>query len=548
MLDQVKQFFDKVLSWLIWFYNAYKIVAWIVIILSGIFFLVKFFSALSFDLINIRHGITWISKKIWFLLKLPFLLIKKLYFFIRWIFQIRARILYKRSLKESVYNVIPSGYEIPKKYLIFFPKIRKQKKYRLKCIENCIATEEKINKEFQFIIMIEAAIGGGKTSFLNGFSHMKTLSLKQKIEEDLYDIEKKLYTVNYLYVRNLIRNYYDLGCSETEIKNKLLEHECIASSFTGTFSDHVSEIPKISLLESYIKAYVANLRDNYVMSNYKLYNRITNHFNYVLEPDAFDIKDPAAQKKFFLPPYLVIVDDEKALSEFKNTETPKNLDQKGTDVTMRLFRQLQRETTYYISSTQNTSRIALIIRELANTYVQIQRFAIVGEQNRLAGIYRKKEEKVYSKMIKFAGKHFETAEEQDRYLLSNNCFKSQIFELFDKQKELFASAFLSYSVRIAPKLDLLKEKDCKELKLVFPLTWCFGVYNTCEYSEFNDFLLTLSDVKTDQELKVISSLFEKNEDRYKKLIELKKKEKKEDGKEKDKKEKPKESKKDEKSS
>ena len=59
---------------------------------------------------------------------------------------------------------------------------------------------------------------------------------------------------------------------------------------------------------------------------------------------------------------------------------------------MRLFRQLQRETTYYISSTQNTSRIALLLRELANTYVLIEKFSIIGEQNCLANKYRIKEE------------------------------------------------------------------------------------------------------------------------------------------------------------
>ena len=75
-------------------------------------------------------------------------------------------------------------------------------------------------------------------------------------------------------------------------------------------------------------------------------------------------------------------------------------------------------------------------------------------------------------------------------------------------------------MKIAPKLDLLKE-ECKELRFVFPLTWCYGVYNTCEYSEFNEFLANLSDVKSDHELKVISSLYEKNEERYKKLIEIK---------------------------
>lgn len=522
-MDQIYNFLNELIYWVIWFYNTYKIIFIIVICVFTIFFLVKFFAALSFDIENFKKGVVAVGKAILFVIKLPYLILKKIWQFIKWILNARNRWLYRKSLKESIFNVIPQKIKIPFIYYLFSYKIRKQKKFRLRCIEKCIETEEKINDEFQFIIMIEASIGGGKTSFLNGFSHMKTLSLMQMIKDDLYSIEKKIFNVNYYDLRAIIENCYNLGFSESEIKAKILVNENFAKSFDASFDDHVSDIPKISLLESYIKAYVALLRNNYVMCNYKLYSRITKRYNYTLEPNAFDIKEEATRKKFFLPPYLIIVDDEKALSDFKNTETPKDLDKKGTDIIMRLFRQLQRETTYYISSTQNTSRIALIIRELANTYVQIQSLSIIGDQNHLANIYRKKEAKIFNKMLKFARKHFKDDKKQEEFLLSNNEFKSKIFAIYDKQRELFSAGFLSYHVKIASKLDLLKEKDCRELKLVFPLTWCFGVYNTCEYSEFNDFLMTLSNIKSDHELKEISSLFEKNEDRFKKLIERKEK-------------------------
>lgn len=520
-MEEINQLITSIIEKLCWFYEQYKILVFIVLAFFLILILIHFLASLFNDLKVLKEGFIFLAKKIWWLIELLFLFLKKTWKFIIWILQTRKRYLYEKSLKESVFNISNQQFKTPLIYYLFSRKIRKQKKYRLRCIEECIATEEKINKEFKFIVMIEAAIGGGKTSFLNGFSHMKTLSLMKKIDDDLGDIEKKLYQVNYLSLRREIEKLYRLGESTINIKNKLLKDELINSHFSGDFSDHVSTLPKLSLLESYIKAYTAKLRNNFVMSNYKLENRITKTFNYELAPDAFDIKDPEVQKKYFLPPYLVIVDDEKALSDFKNTETVKELDKKGTDTILRLFRQLQKETTYYISSTQNTSRIALLLRELANTYLLIIKFSILGEQNHLANIYRLKEEKLYNKMVKYASRHFKTEIEQQNYLLNNNKFKPKIFDLFDKQKQLFSSAFLAYTVKVAPKLDLLKENDCKELRLVFPLTWCYGVYNTCEFSEFNDFLTNLSEVKSDHELKVISSLYEKNEERYKKLIEIK---------------------------
>ena len=41
------------------------------------------------------------------------------------------------------------------------------------------------------------------------------------------------------------------------------------------------------------------------------------------------------------------------------------------------------------------------------------------------------------------------------------------------------------------------------------------MYNTCE---FNDYLLSLSEIKSDSRLKQISSLYEKDETRFEKLL------------------------------
>ena len=43
------------------------------------------------------------------------------------------------------------------------------------------------------------------------------------------------------------------------------------------------------------------------------------------------------------------------------------------------------------------------------------------------------------------------------------------------------------------------------------------MYNTCEFSEFNDYLL-LSEIKSDSRLKQISFLYEKDETRFEKLL------------------------------
>lgn len=523
-MEAIKNFIEEAIAWIIWFYHSYRIISAILLVIAGVFFLVKFFSALAFDLKNIKDGTIWIGKKLWWLLKLPFKLFRQIGRFILWIFRFRQRYLYRRYLKESVFNVVPHPYKIPLRYKIFIRKVRVQKKNRLHWIERCFDTKENIETSIGFITMIEASIGGGKTSFLNGYAHMRTLLHKEAMEQQLYEIEKRLFTIDYTKIRELIRIGYTSGDTEEKIQETIMNK--YGDSFKGTYNDYVSDIPKVSLLKKYVVTYCASLRNVYTMANYHMFNRITGTYNYDLRPDQFDVKDEESLKHFFIPSYCTIVDDEKALSDFKNTETPKELDKKGTDVIMRLFRQLRDETTYYISSTQNTSRIAMMIRELANTYISIQSFEIVGEQNRLANIYRKKESRQERRMQKHARRKFRNPEAREAYLLQENTYKRKIHHYFQKSRELYAAAYIRYRLRIANKLEDLKDENCSSEKdFVFPITWVFGVYRTCEYSDFYDLLMEKSEVKSDHALKVIESLFGSEREKYESMLASDKKKK-----------------------
>lgn len=510
--------FDDVINILKDFYSTYKVIAIIILIITAIFFLGVFYNTISPLFKASGDGFKKLLK---FILRLLKYLVFAPYYIVKAPFTIYKKIKKRQFLMNSIYNILPAGkIKINKLLYIFNYKIRKQARYRLKCVESCIETEAKINNSFKFITMIEASIGGGKTSFLNCYAHIKTINLVNQINEDLYSIERKIYDFDYLFLRNKIEGLYNSGFNEKEIFEKLIQDDKISAVFlTGEFDDHVSLIPKQALLKDYISSYCALLRNNYIMSNYKMYCRVTNTFNFDFDSSTFNIRNEDSQKKFYIPKYVVIVDDEKALSMYKNTESAKNLDNLGADVIYRLFRQLTKEKSFYISSTQNTSRIALILRELANTYIAIEKFSIVGEQNCLCNRYRKKEAKLFNKMLKYSSKNY--AEDlQQEFLLNNNKFKPKIYELFMKQRKLFSSAFIKYNIKLATKLSYLSaNENCSYISLVFPLTFAYGVYNKCEYAEFNEFLNNLSNVKSDHDLNIIKSLYQNDEERYKSLIE-----------------------------
>lgn len=527
--NQFLQYLSTGINLAIYIYQEYKFITWILIIIAIIILISKIIWLIE-QTLNIYKSF---FLSIFHFLKIIFLIIwnilKVIFYFFYYIFTTGKREKWRKEMTNSIYNVIPHSYEIPWYYNIR-RKVKKQALNRLYCIESCIRTQENIKNQCGYITMLEGFIGGGKTTFCNAYSHIRIPIYQEMITTDLYSIEKKLFELDYSYIRNFIEIRYSIGEAEQKIYEELLA-TLDKHNLSGVFNDYVSDIPKESLIKKYVIGYCAKLRNNYTMCNYHLFNRLTKTYNYDLDPNLFNIKDENAIKKFFIPSYITIIDDEKALSEFKNTETPKELDKLGTDIAMRLLRQLREETIFYISSTQNTSRIALLLRELANTYISIQSFSIVGDQNALANIYRKKQKKYEKKMNRHAKIFYRNKEKREKYLLSNNKYKQSINYWFLKEKEVFASAFVKYKIQVSNRLSDLNSEKATSYEWTFPLTWTFGVYRKCEYADFYEFLNQMSDVKSEHQLKVISSLYESSEDKYQSMIKQKEKKTKKDNKE-----------------
>ena len=130
-------------------------------------------------------------------------------------------------------------------------------------------------------------------------------------------------------------------------------------------------------------------------------------------------------------------------------------------------------------------------------------------------------------MYKYAKKKFKNDEySYNHFLLNDNEFKQKIHYYFLKERELLASAFVKYKVLVSKKLSDLTPDKAEQFEWTFPLTWTFGVYRKCEYSDFYEFLNNLSDIKTDHQLKVISSLYESSDEKYQSMIKQKTKDKK----------------------
>lgn len=432
-------------------------------------------------------------------------------------------LIYHYRLRHSIFNIYPVSYKFNFLYKLFSRKLRKQLKFRYNLLEQCEKSKDQIQNKFSYLVFIEAAVGGGKTSFINGYSHMRTVLFKEQISDTLLSVEVRYHDFSFHSLRKRIKELYDAGFDESRIMTILYRDPIIDSEFNKNklVTDYVTTQPAPIILKTYTLAYMAELRDNFIISNYKIFNRITEKYNYELTPDFFNIKNPESRKRFYLPPYTLICDDESALGQYKNTSDYRAINDMGADIVFRLFRQLRNQTNYYISSTQNTSRIAPLIRELANSYIRILSCEIVGNLPGWQSKIRKKENKLEKKILK---KYSKIARNNpclaELWMHSENKFKTKLFKLWDKKKKVTAAAFLRYKVRISSKLEDLRDpNNYKEINVVYPLSWCWGVYRTCEYSDFYEFIQKDNkNILTDASLNEIHDLYTSNDDKFNDLL------------------------------
>ncbi len=120
--------------------------------------------------------------------------------------------------------------------------------------------------------------------------------------------------------------------------------------------------------------------------------------------------------------------------------------------------------------------------------------------------FQKKENKLINKLEKIEIKNKKNNEQKI------NEIKKKIFDLYQYQNRIYASGFVEYTVRITHSFKDLEKYDQSDLsivKFVFPLTWCYGTYRTCQHSDLDDVLNKISK-KTDDDLVIINDFYETN--------------------------------------
>lgn len=447
---------------------------------------------------GVENGYNALLKLLKWILNVLLLPFKLVFKFFKWIISFKARINHIKSVLNSIYNVNPGNFKIPWWRLMLSKKIRREAMTRFRCIERCIETQEFFNKKLKYITMIETSVGGGKSSLMAGITHYKALHFQEMIKEKISYTQKILYYLDWNKIDSIIKDTYKRDTKINHIVNKILEDAELSDSFKGFYNNYRQDVPLMTILKDYVTAVCALERNNYVMANYRIFNRVTKSFNIDLPPNLFDIKTAEGQANYYIPSYCIIAADEISLSNLKNTSSYYEIDSAGVDTALRLFRQLKCETTFYVSCSQIISRNAKIFTELANSYFKIISLEVVGVQKTYSRIFQNQEKELKEKLA------IETNPDEALNI------KKQMFELFQEQNKIYAAGYLKYKIYVATNIkdfDRFDKSSLEVQEVYIPMTWAFGTYLTCQFAEFDDYLTNKSG-KSDSELKIIVSFFE----------------------------------------
>lgn len=394
----------------------------------------------------------------------------------------------------------------------------------------CLRTERFLGGSvFGLVTYICGNIGAGKTTCGAGICNVLSKIKQQQASELIEKVKLILPDLDYNKIDSIISLAFSLKLTNTDAILQFLldKDEKIKGYVQDKFYDNdLYPISRISLLRDYTDAYLALLRNRYVYFNRrKFYCYVTDTWAMKYTPDMIDLKDRHLSQDWKIQRYSVIFEDEKILSGKVSTNYQEVASEDGgADTFLRLIRQMGKGTIHYVSTAQDFGRIVKQERELATGIFYIQKrkecpiidlrsifndFALDLLQ-RWELCIESFVDHFFSSRLKLWMKRKRILEENslqaDEEILSEiekysvlfskktNFLKKKIALLTQKQEKYFADGYLNYQgVYYTSASDVGKSKqDCSslrlDLKLTFPLRYCYGSADTYAFSILNDWL------------------------------------------------------------
>lgn len=371
---------------------------------------------------------------------------------------------------------------------ILIKNIKKQLKYSHYFVDN----------EVGYITYICGTVGAGKTTLGCGITNY----LNETLIKKAIDIVKSFTTIYYDFDFNkaydIVNQQFDLKNYNANTITKIVlkddQYKILGNMF---YSNYMKDrVPTFKQLEGFIDALLSLIRYNYVYYYHRgFYSHITNKYAYDFTPDMIEIKDRAISKDYKIFTYSIIFEDEKQLSNKINTNFHQIAkEDAGSDMFLRLIRQLGKGTIYYLTTSQEFTRAVKVERALATSILYITKRRTINPYFIKTTFYRFIEW-FFKFIYRIKNKILKRKDLFDGYLYKSNIVKRIIFKINQQQKKLYSKIFLEYTIiKYNSAEDVGKRKEiatygAEETKLTFPIKYCFGSIDTYAFSSIQDYLI-----------------------------------------------------------
>ncbi|QVK17353.1 hypothetical protein KHQ81_10875 [Mycoplasmatota bacterium] len=362
-----------------------------------------------------------------------------------------------------------------------------------------------------YLISICGKIRMGKSSLLSGLSHVFQIIIMGNNNEIMKEVRNEFYFIDFNEFEKVISDcYYRENINDLDLitDKLLLKYNLFGDYLKYNFLNFESVK---QLIKNYVEAYyVIYIRDQYVYSKTRVYSHITNKMNLEYDLDWTKIKEAYRNKNYAIYDNFVELQDE-ATDELGAANQYEDMkDESGAKEYKRKYGNMHREKNYMITSKQDSSDEIARHRRLYQTNIEIvNKVNVIGNFKKINYFINKILSFVdsfnrYRFMILALLKGIIDVDEREQFInvkLKGKVFGRKLeYKLTFLQKFLFSKSYCEFNCNIYQKEEDVGKENTNsrhyydDYTFVIPLAYCFGCFNTHEYSYIESELIKHSDV------------------------------------------------------
>ena len=389
-------------------------------------------------------------------------------------------------------------------FTVFFDLI-----YRFVILKHFYNSYSWVCNKSNFLIAISGAIRKGKTTLMFGLAHLFSLKRRNDLYEKMLEIETILIDLNFTKVKFKFQNLLEENGFDyfKSLALFLSDYRINESSYflnlNNFFYDHLKSTENLKLLVDYLYYLYHSLRVYYVNSNVQFFNQISSVYSLQYDGEWIKLKNTDEMKNhdFPLEEHSIFLYDEQLLDNKNDNDSKRRNEDNGSDIFYRLFGQIFRESSYFLTTLQNAKRWVKFEREIVQQHIYVNDRLFINSypvKQFLLNLFERIIDFIYSVVSWFLLKIKKT-----RYIEENNIFKKIKRRIKLANKKIISKSFVIFKTSIYTDIEqvgkFIKDDEQNESAYNFnfylPVQYVWDVGNTHLYHVLYDYLHKRSNLK-----------------------------------------------------